>query len=353
MEYEERIKEIIPTQRTEEVTDIIDRMPTTFAKRIALLVCFIVGLLLFFGFIVEYPDVVAGEVSISAEQAPLQLVAEYTGKLKINGIESHDSVVSGQLLAWIDNPARPEWVLQIAGFLEHVSLPTSNARLLYDRIPKHLNLGDLTIPYSSFLSSVKQLADYQDHHLYDKQERSLEKILAEQRQALQTLIEKEDLSVQHLKLVSKFLKRDSILLSRKIISPAEYEQSVVRMIGAVDQVKSSARNSGSVREQISNTENAIQQNRIISSEKEMQLDLELLTSFNNVVDKINLWKKQYLITSPIPGRVQFLKFWNENQFVQAGEPIFSIVPQENHILGKGCTTGKWGWKSGSGARSDR
>ena len=32
--------------------------------------------------------------------------------------------------------------------------------------------------------------------------------------------------------------------------------------------------------------------------------------------------------------MQFLKFWNDNQFVQAGEPIFSIVPKQYGSLGK-------------------
>lgn len=94
------------------------------------------------------------------------------------------------------------------------------------------------------------------------------------------------------------------------------------------------RNSASIREEINNTENSIQQNIITKSEKELQLELEVLTLFNNLVDKINLWKKQYLIYSPIHGKILFLKFWNENQFVQSGESIFSIVPEENVELGK-------------------
>ncbi len=67
---------------------------------------------------------------------------------------------------------------------------------------------------------------------------------------------------------------------------------------------------------------------------ELQLDLEFLTSYNNLKDKITQWEKQYLITSPIGGRAQFLKFWNDNQFIQAGEPLFSIVPKEHDAVGK-------------------
>lgn len=334
MENAQKLEEIVTSRRTEEVTDIIERMPNGFAKIITMVVCFIVGLLLLFGFIVKYPDIVVGDATISAEQAPVQLVNEQNGVLRINRIKSQDSVYPGNLLAWIDNPAHPEIIAKIKGLIANISSPTSDVRTIYNQLPKKLNLGDLTIPYASFLSSTKQLADYQDHHMYERQEKSLSNILVEQEFALKTLKEKEGLSYQNLKLSDKFLERDSILLARKVMSQAEFERSVASRIYAEDQVKSSLRNTAGVREQITNTEHTIEQNRIAKSEKELQLNLEVLTSFNNLVDKINLWEKQYLIKTPISGKVQFLKFWNDNQFVRAGEPIFSIVPSENKVFGK-------------------
>lgn len=49
------------SERTEEVRDIIERMPNTFARNITYLVYFIVALLLFFGYVVKYPDIVTGK----------------------------------------------------------------------------------------------------------------------------------------------------------------------------------------------------------------------------------------------------------------------------------------------------
>lgn len=324
---------IIPN-RTEEVRDIIERMPNTFAKWTTLVVCGIVSLLLFFGYIVKYPDIVTGEVTLSAQQAPIRLVSEQNGKLQLNQIKSQDSVHQDQLLAWIQNPAEPKMVQQIKDRTKDLSLKNLHARKLYNNLPKNLNLGDLTIPYSSFLTSIKQLADYQDHKLFDKQAKSLNNILQEQKSALQTLREKEELNKENVQINKKFLLRDSILLAKKIISQSEFEQSLAANLNSADQYKSAIRNTGSVREQISNTENSLQQNSIAKTEKELQLELELITSYNNLIDRIALWEKQYLINSPLDGKVQFLKFWNQNQFVQAGETIFSIVPARNNLLGQ-------------------
>lgn len=327
-------RNLINNGRTEEVQDIIDRMPTTFARNITLIVCLIIILLLFFGYTVRYPDIVSGEATISAEQSPLQIVAVQTGRLKLNKIKSQDFIEPDQLLAWIDNPAKPNFVRQIKNTLATSSVSTSNAQTLYRKLPKNLNLGDLTIPYSSFLTSVRQLADYQVHKLYDKQASSFTEILNEQNSALITLKERERLTKESLKIANKYIKRDSILFAKRLISESEFEKSLITQITVEDEWKGALRNSGAIREQISTTENSIQQNKITKSEKELQLNLEFLTSYNNLIDKITLWEKQYLITSPVSGNAQFLKFWTDNQFVQSGEALFSIVPKENKALGK-------------------
>lgn len=335
-EFVERSAEnqLTVSERTEEIQDIIERMPTSFAKRTTVIVCGIVFLLMFFGYVVKYPDIVSGRLSISASQAPLKLIVEQNGKLKINNLSSQDVVRPGQLIAWIDNPADPKLVDSIRSAIMSIKFPVDYAAQVFQKLPKGTNAGELTIPYSSFLTSLRQLADFQQNRLYDKQEMSLSRVLSEQKSALNTLKEKEKLSTDNVELSLKFLKRDSILLSKKIISQSEFDQTLASQLTAEDQLKTSLRNTGAIREQISGTENSIQQNRIERNERGFQLDLELSTAYNSLIDKINLWEKQFLITTPLAGKVQFLKFWNENQFVQAGEPVFSIVPEENELLGQ-------------------
>lgn len=334
MPREKEISEQIINQRSEEVRDIIHRIPHTFARHVTYIVGGIISLLLLFGYIIKYPDVMTGEVTISSQQAPLKLIAEQNGRLRLNKIKSHDIVETEQLLAWIENPAAPYLVDSIRKAIAGFTLPLTNAHLVYSKLPRNINLGDITIPYSTFLSSLKQLSDYQQNSLYDKQETSLSKVLAEQQQALSTLREKEELSRANMQLGRTFMHRDSILLSRKVISQFEFEQSIASSLTSEDQFKSSLRNTGLVREQINNTENLIQQNRIVKSEKELELDLEVVTTYNNLLDRINLWEKQYLIRTPLNGKVQFLKFWSQNQFVQMGEPLFSIVSPNTGMLGQ-------------------
>ena len=41
-----------------------------------------------------------------------------------------------------------------------------------------------------------------------------------------------------------------------------------------------------------------------------------------------------MFKSPIKGKIQYSKFWNNNQFIQIGEPVFTVVPIENRVLGQ-------------------
>src|SRR5690606_4288482 len=171
-------------------------------------------------------DIVTGETSVSAEHPPLQLVAEYSGRIRVNDIKSQDSISAGQLLAWIDNPADPRRILQVNSLLNDISLPVADAHTLYNSLPKDLNLGDLTVPYSSFHSTLRELADYQEHRLFDKQEKSLADVLQEQRNALNALHEKEQLSLSNLGISDKFMERYTTLLEKKVISQAEFDQAM-------------------------------------------------------------------------------------------------------------------------------
>lgn len=38
--------------------------------------------------------------------------------------------------------------------------------------------------------------------------------------------------------------------------------------------------------------------------------------------------------APFAGKVQFLKFWTNNQFIQSGEPIFTIIPKNDQPVGQ-------------------
>mgnify|MGYP000383323507 FL=1 len=91
-------------QKSEEVQDIIDRMPTHWSQRVAWLTALLIAGIVTLGFVIKYPDTVDGQISVTGHAAPVRLVANSSGKmylLKENG----DQLVEGEVIAYIESGA--------------------------------------------------------------------------------------------------------------------------------------------------------------------------------------------------------------------------------------------------------
>lgn len=59
-----------------------------------------------------------------------------------------------------------------------------------------------------------------------------------------------------------------------------------------------------------------------------------MSATNNLANMISLWKEKYIQTASLNGELEYLGFWRENSFVSSGQELFSIIPQENDIVGE-------------------
>lgn len=41
-----------------------------------------------------------------------------------------------------------------------------------------------------------------------------------------------------------------------------------------------------------------------------------------------------MLYAPVAGELEYLGFWRDNSFVQAGQELFSVIPDKNNILGE-------------------
>lgn len=308
--------------QTEEITEIVERVPTSFSSYVLVIVSGIIICLLLFGFLIKYPDVVLGEISITGDVSPIDLVANTSGKIRLKDMKSLDQVNADEMIAWIENGTAPEIISQIDESLLNFEFPLEFARGTYDSLAKDLNLGELSKPYSEFLVALKHLADFQDHKSFENQAMTFEKIFDIQQDALRNSKEKEILSQENLILSQTVLKRDSALFLRSILSQEELDQSKSKVNLSENEYKSAKASSSSILEQMSNTQNTINDYNTSGVERKQSLELEALLAYNALLDHIHEWEQKYLIKSPIVGKVQFLKFWREGQFVNSENPCF-------------------------------
>ncbi|NNU33288.1 hypothetical protein HK413_02270 [Mucilaginibacter sp. S1162] len=129
------------SQRTEEVQDIIDRMPTKFGILISAF-ALTPGILIFaIGWLIKYPDVVTGVIVINANSSPVRLVANANGKLLLNKVHSQSFVHEGDYIAIIQNSAKLEDIVSVHKLVMDFNLNALNTIV---KFPKSVSWAILT-----------------------------------------------------------------------------------------------------------------------------------------------------------------------------------------------------------------
>ncbi|GHS95483.1 hypothetical protein FACS1894207_4760 [Bacteroidia bacterium] len=105
------------SRRSEEIVDIVDRMPVSFGKWVAMAVCVFAGLLLLFGWIIKYPDTVTGHIKINSNNAPVKLVANVSGIIHQIAFQAQEEVKKGDYIAVVENSAQTDDVRKIADLM--------------------------------------------------------------------------------------------------------------------------------------------------------------------------------------------------------------------------------------------
>ena len=142
--------------RTEEVVHIIEKMPTRFGTTVSGIVISLVILLLVFGWLIKYPEVLRGQIIINTRQAPVKLVAATSGTIILLHDKTGSSVKTGEYLAFIKNAANIQDVQLLDRLLHHMNIHKVTYEKHRDYFPENLSLGDLNNKYFNFLNALYQ-----------------------------------------------------------------------------------------------------------------------------------------------------------------------------------------------------
>jgi hypothetical protein len=320
-------------QRTEEVRDIIDRMPHRTGKIVAILVIVLCAILLFFGWVIEYPEKVTGPVTITARQAPVRLVANISGKLHLLK-NSGDSLKENDIIGFIDNPAKLQDVLNVEQFLTKNQLSTLRDNSVPLVFPETTALGELSPVYFSFCNAFEKLEQYYTGKPYEKKKSSLVSLVNSQIQLSNHNREQMSTKARSLEVAGKNMHRDSLLYSKAAIAELDLDRSSITYLGLLENFQALNKEDASYRLQINDTQHKLQLLQVEQQGAEQQLKMDLISVYNELTNSIRQWKQRYLFIAPFSGTLENLNFWHENDFIPAGTESFSVLPADNPLLGQ-------------------
>lgn len=336
MEENKQHKEI--ELRSEEVQEVMNRVPSLIL-RCGITVLFCIVMILFIGScLFKYPDVVTAKMTISTLDPPAYILARASGRLVKLCVKNGQVVKRNSVLGVIENTANEEDVFALQEKLlnwrkQDYSLEKGKELfgLSRNKVLSNQELGEIQAAYASFVSILSECINMQELGYYAKKRIAQQELIAQQTNYYRQVQQQNKLVEKDLALAFSSYIRDSILYNRNAMIITEFEQSDSRYIQSL-QAKENA--------QMALTQTAMQvlQSReaLLDLDKQAMEELQTQTvSLKNateqLITQLTSWEQRYVLKSPISGKVTFLSVWSPNQNVESGASIFVVAPNKESM----------------------
>lgn len=307
---------------SEEAQDILGKLPSWIIRWGMTLIFFIfLGIILGCCFI-KYPQVVTAPVSLTTINPPSDLIAKTTGRIDTMFFKEGENVKENDVVAIIYNTAD-------YGDICLVDYILSNIDSLHTNLNDDYKLGELQNGLSELRGYCSDFTHYLTVQDIPRRQTILSAQIDKQKQYYNKLQRQQNLMLQDLALERNKYQRDSGLYAKKVYSTVEFEQA--------SQAYLQKRNSlEGFEASMTSTEASILQMQGQLAELEMQYNNETSTyrrqiseSRSRLQAQIKQWRENYLLTSPICGRLTLTKYWSENQNVVTGDKIATVIPNDS------------------------
>ena len=318
--------------RSEEMQDILGQVPQ-WIVRYGTIIIFIVLMILICGSaILKYPDIITARVVLTTENPPADLTANVSAKIKRILVEDKEMVDSNQVLVILESAAEYEDINKLAGMLgEQFTVDI----LIESDFTNDFRLGSVQDAYANLQKKIDEYNSYVNLDYYKRKMKSIQSELKQYNLFLLRLKEQEEVLEREYSIADKQYQRDSLLFIQQVLSSSQLEKSETSRLNKLFNLKETQTELAAARIEVSDLE-----------QEQLELELKLEESgrthlqsiregYEKLKGQISLWMNLYVLRSPFYGQVTFTKFWSDNQYVNSGETVMTVLPDEQgSIVGK-------------------
>lgn len=319
--------------RSESVQDILTNPPHWMFRWGNTIIFIILLLILAMSYIIKYPEFVPAPIVVTSQNPPEKIEARSSSKIEKIFIKDHQKVKKGDVMMVLQSTANYQDVLKLKKLVDSIasdqllSFPVKEA--------SHFKLGELQGDYNSFAKA------FQDENLFIRlQPYAPENIatnlsISESKSRIATLKQQKNLEVAKAELSRKSYQRSQELFNQGVIAAVELESEKIKYLQAQQNLENLNISLSQLQESISNF-NKTKSGTAINIEKDkITYSSQTIQLFEQLRKSLKQWEQSYLIISSTDGMASFQQFYGENQFVKAGDPILSILPDHTEqIVGR-------------------
>ncbi len=313
--------------RSEEVQEILTRPPNWMIRWGSALFLGLIVLLLAISWVLEYPDIISSQATITTQVPPQKERARSTGRFSAILVEDAQEVIKGQPLAIIENTANYEDIFKLKETLDTISLQGESFYFPYTEIPV-LTLGNIESDYALFVNNYILYELNKEYQPFSNQAVANRISISQARSRLENMKAQREINREELRLAKVDLDRDQDLYNDGVIAARDFESSRISFLQAERNFKSIDSQISQLIEGVSGAQSTAKGTEISGVREDKTLLIGVIQSLNQLKRSIKDWEFAFALTSNLDGEVSFLNFWSENQTVNAGDVVFTVIPKD-------------------------
>ena len=319
--------------RSEEVQEIIGYVPHWLVRWGITAFFFVLLILVAASWLIRYPDVIKTSLRLTSFNAPKSVDARMTGKLIRLFVRENATVEKDEVLAYLESTAHHAEVLALAAHLDTLAqlLQQSAISPLLHLVPPAYNrLGELQSNYQTLDHAYTQFLSFQSNGFYAAKKQLVKEELTDLIQLEGNLREQRAIYEEDWQIAQKEFGVQQELAEQKVIATLDLQRERSRLLAKKLPLKQ--------------LESALFQNHSAQSAKKTQL-LELdqlireqrnlfIQALHTFRSSLESWKRQYVLTAPVTGRVLFAQLLEEKQTLTANQEVFFVSPPYDQYFGE-------------------
>lgn len=322
--------------RSEEVQEIMGYIPHWIIRWGITVFFAVIFMFLLGSWFFKYPDVIMSSIVVTTETPPAPIVARTTGKIQRLFVTDNQTVSADQSIAILENASDYDHVMMLKKDLAALSsLSPRYDPADVDRFDQDYSLGQLQPTFSIFLKSHRDYRYFLQLDYHNKKIESLNLQIERQKVLYQASVRQTAIMEQEFKLSKEKFERSGTIYKEGIISKNEYETAKSAFLQKEYGLEGARSSLAGQKVQLAQLEQTIMDLRLQQQEQKKRLEISLNQSYANLTGQIAQWEQDFLLQTPISGKVTFTKYWSVNQNVRVGDAVFTVVPDNaGGLVGK-------------------
>ena len=314
-------------ERSDFVKEVLETPPNTIISWGNTFFLVFIILILLLSWFIKYPDIVVSEVIITTDNPPIYLATKTEGKIDSILKSNKDFVEKNEWLAIIGSNANIKHIRDLGSILITLKAFNYNLESMHDIDLPILDVGEIQSSYNRLVKAVLKFRHHEGDGNFSAQSQLNALKINQYNNLISGAIRDKEISEKELEVAKSDLDRHKKLLDKGVIAMQEYESMELRHLQAIRAVQSNKSNIIQIRTQKASL--LSQDGNLKHTEGETSLNSEL-----DVLEAIKLtelsyieWLRKHILISPVSGEINYLNYFTNNQNVEIGEKLISIIPK--------------------------